>query len=48
MSGTDFRKQAEEWLPVREAMAQGIGPIQSLVFVAYFVDEAEWLQDQRR
>jgi hypothetical protein len=48
ISETDFRKQAEEWLPVREAMAQGIDPIQRLVFVAYFVDEAEWMQDQQR
>jgi hypothetical protein len=45
---TDFNRQAREWPPVREAMAEGLDPIQRLVFVAYFEDEAEWLEDQQR
>lgn len=44
MSETDFRKQALEWRPVKEAMAHGLDPLEKLVFVAYFVDEAEWLE----
>ena len=48
MSDTDFRKQALEWHPVRDAMAQGLDPQEKLVFIAYFVDEAEWLEDERR
>jgi hypothetical protein len=48
MSETDFRKQAQEWPPVKEAMAHGLDPIEKLVFVAYFVDEPEWLEDQRQ
>jgi hypothetical protein len=42
LTETDFVKQAMEWLPVREAMKEGLDPIQKLVFVAYFVGEAEW------
>jgi len=45
---TDFRKQALEWQPVREAMDHGLNPLEKLTFVAYFVDEAEWLEDERR
>ena len=45
---TNFHKQAREWLPVREAMAEGLDPMKRLVFVAYFVGEAEWLEDQKR
>jgi hypothetical protein len=48
MSETDFRKQALKWNPVREAMSHGLAPLAKLVFIAYFVDEAEWLEDQRR
>ena len=48
MSETDFQKQALELPPVKEAMANGLAPLERLVFVAYFVDEAEWLEDQRR
>lgn len=44
MSETDFRKQALEWRPVKEAMAHGLDPLEKLAFVAYFVDEAEWLE----
>jgi hypothetical protein len=47
-SETDFRKQALEWPPVKEATTHGLDPLENLVFVAYFVDEAEWLEDQRR
>src|ERR1700722_15617002 len=45
MSETDFQKQAMEWGPVKEAIAHGLDPLEKLVFVAYFVDEAEWLED---
>ena len=48
MSETDFRKQALEWHPVREAMSHGLNPLEKLVFIAYFVDEAEWLEDEGR
>lgn len=48
LSETDFQKQALEWGPVKEAIAHGLDPLEKLVFVAYFVDEAEWLEDQRR
>ena len=48
MSETDFRKQALELRPVKEAMTHGLDPLEKLIFVAYFVDEAEWLADQRR
>jgi hypothetical protein len=48
MSETDFRKQAQEWPPVKEAMAHGLDPLEKLAFVAYFVDEPEWLEDQRQ
>jgi hypothetical protein len=48
MSETDFRRQALEWHPVREAMSHGFDPLEKLVFVAYFVDEAEWLEGERR
>jgi hypothetical protein len=48
MSETDFQKQALELGPVKEAMTHGLAPLEKLVFVAYFVDEAEWLEDQRR
>jgi hypothetical protein len=48
ISETDFRKQAQEWPPVKEAMAHGLDPLEKLVFVAYFVDEAGWSEDQSR
>ena len=48
MSETDFLKQALEWHPVKEAMDHGVNPLEKLAFVAYFVDEAEWLEDERR
>jgi hypothetical protein len=48
MSETDFQKQALELPPVKEAMANGLAPLERLVFVAYFVDQAEWSEHQRR
>jgi hypothetical protein len=45
---TDFLKQALEWPQIREAMTDGFDPLQTLVFVAYFENEAEWLEYQRR
>ena len=48
MSETDFQKQALELGPVKEAMTHGLAPLEKLVFVAYFVDEAEWSEDQSR
>jgi hypothetical protein len=36
MSETDFRKQALEWHPVREAMTHGLDPLEKLAFIAYF------------
>ena len=47
MSETDFRKQALEWHPVSEGMSHGLNPLEKLVFIAYFVDGAEWLQGER-
>jgi len=44
LAETDFRKQAFGWPAIREAT----DPLEKLVFVAYFVDEAEWLEDPRR
>jgi hypothetical protein len=29
-------------------MAHGLDPLEKLVFVAYFVDEAGWSEDQSR
>jgi hypothetical protein len=48
MSETDFREQALDWHPGREAMTHGLEPLEKLAFIAYFVDEAEWFEDQRR
>jgi hypothetical protein len=48
VSEIDFRKQALEWPALREAMAHGLDPLQTVAFVAYFVDEAEWSEDQQR
>jgi hypothetical protein len=43
VSETDFRKQALELKPCRDAMERGLEPLDRLVFVAYFVDEPEWV-----
>jgi hypothetical protein len=48
LSETDFSKQALEWPLINKAVNDGLDPMEKLVFVAYFVDEAEWLEDQRR
>jgi hypothetical protein len=45
---TVFLKQGWDWQPVRQAMKQGVDVMKKLVFVAYFVDESEWSQLQRR
>lgn len=48
VSQTDFSKQALEWPLIKKAVSDGLDPMEKLVFVAYFVDQAEWLEDQRR
>jgi hypothetical protein len=47
---TDFASEASHLQFVRETMEQGLNPLSKLVFVAYFVDEAEWTRssDRRR
>ena len=45
---TDFQKQALELGPVKEAVTRGLAPLEKLVFVAYFVDEAGWSENQSR
>jgi hypothetical protein len=42
----DFRKEALAWTAVRQSIEQGSDPLSRLVFVGYFVTEAEWLRDQ--
>jgi hypothetical protein len=41
VSHTDFRKEASRWPIIEDAVEQGFDPISALVFVAYFVSEAE-------
>jgi hypothetical protein len=41
LSETDFPRQALNWQPLRKAIDQGLDVMDTLVFVAYFVDEAE-------
>ncbi len=48
LSETDFSKQALEWPLIKKAVNDGLDPMENLVFVAYFVGEAEWLEDQGR
>ena len=48
MSKTDFVKEAKGWKVMNEASEQGVDIMQKLVFVAYLVNEAEWLDDQKR
>jgi hypothetical protein len=45
---TDFRKQTGSWPHLREMTARGFDYMERLVFVAYFVDELEWLGLQQR
>jgi len=46
-SETNFVDQALQWIPIREAISQGVDPLQKLVFVAYFINEAEWSKDNQ-
>jgi hypothetical protein len=48
VSETDFSKQVLEWPLTKKAVNDGLDLMGVLVFVAYFVGEAEWLEDQRR
>lgn len=41
VTNTDFEKEASQWPVVKAAMAHGLDPMSALVFVAYFVSEAE-------
>ena len=45
---TDFCKQAWRWPELRQSATQGLNYMERLVFVAYFVDEDEWLELQQR
>jgi hypothetical protein len=40
----DFRKEALGWLPMGKLIERGEDPLEFLVFVAYFVDESEWIK----
>ena len=42
----DFKTEALGWPAVRQGIEQGLDPLSRLVFVGYFVTEAEWLRDQ--
>jgi hypothetical protein len=42
----DFKKEALAWTAVRQRIEQGFDPLRGLVFVGYFITEAEWLRDQ--
>jgi hypothetical protein len=44
----DFREQTGSWPHLREMTARGFDYMERLVFVAYFVDEVEWLGLQQR
>lgn len=48
VSQTDFSQQALQWPLIKKAVIDGLNPMEKLIFVAYFVGEAEWLEDQRR
>jgi hypothetical protein len=41
VANTDFKKEASQWPVVKEAVARGLDLMSALVFVAYFVSEAE-------
>jgi hypothetical protein len=47
-SETDFAKEAAGWPSLRAAMSRGTDLLEQLVFVAYFVNEGEWLDSQSR
>ena len=42
---TDFQREAVRWPVLRSEMERGIDLLETLVFVAYFVTETEWLAD---
>jgi len=48
VSETDFREQAGGWPQLRQSATQGLNYMELLVFVAYFVDDDEWLALQQR
>jgi hypothetical protein len=41
VTNTDFKKQASQWPAVKAAMERGLDLMSALIFVAYFVSEAE-------
>jgi hypothetical protein len=41
VTNTDFKKEASQWPIVKAAVADGLDPMSALIFVAYFVSEAE-------
>jgi hypothetical protein len=41
VANTDFKKEASQWPVVKAAVTNGLDPMSALVFVAYFVSEAE-------
>jgi hypothetical protein len=45
---TDFLKEAAGWPNLRGAMPRGIDLREWTVFVAYFVDEGEWQDLEKR
>jgi hypothetical protein len=46
VSETDFAAQALQWPALKSEMERGFDVIATLVFVAYFVTEPEWLTDR--
>ena len=48
VAGTDFLQEALQWPVLKSEMERGFDVIPTLVFVAYFVTEVEWLSDKRR
>jgi hypothetical protein len=41
VTNTDLKKEASQWPIVKAAVADGLDPMSALIFVAYFVSEAE-------
>jgi hypothetical protein len=46
VSETDFAAQALQWAALKSEMERGFDVIATLVFVAHFITEAEWLIDK--
>lgn len=42
MAGTDFMREAQQWLPLKAEIERGFNVLSTLVFVADFITEAEW------